>query len=360
MAEELILSVVLATYNRAETLRETLRHLAEQELGASLYEVIVIDDGSPDHTQQVVEEVRSGLPYELIYLRHENSGAGYSQNRGIREARAPLLLFMADDIFMSPAALATHVREHEENPEPGVAVLGCVLQDPQPGQSVFMQTWDPFRFQDQKVIRELPYYMFWANNISCKRDFMLEHGLFREQMGRAGPHSHHDVEAGYRLHKKGGLRILFAAEALGYHHHIVTIEGEIARQYQRGLNWSEFHEQCPEPELSVRYHYLDWSTLGDHWRALTGPNRRYLFPADRNPVSLVVRHLMRLVLFNNITVPLVWLPLFERAETNPRVAKIMRRQMYRGVFYHSSLRGYKDAKRKYGAPGPGRTAKTVK
>jgi hypothetical protein len=180
---------------------------------------------------------------------------------------------------------------------------------------------------------------------------MLEHGMFREQMGRAGPHVHHDIEAGYRLHK-AGLRILYGEQALGYHYHVVTVEGEIARQYQRGLNWGEFKELVPEPELTVWYHFLDWTTLADHWRALTGPNRRHLFPADRNVVVLGLRHLVRLVAFNNVTVPRFWLPLFARAETSPLLARCMRRQMYHGVFFRSIFKGYRDGKRKFTAPRP--------
>lgn len=346
MNEQLKLSVILATYNRAETLQETLRHLEEQELDPRQYEVIVIDDGSADHTGDVVAGVLPDVPYDLTYLHHENRGAGYTQNRGIRQARAPLILLLADDILMSPGALSSHVREHEENPQIEIAVLGCVMQSPKLNHSVFMRTWDPFRFKEKGGIRELPYYMFWACNISCKRDFMLKHGMFREEMGRAGPHSHHDVEAGYRLHKSG-LRILYSESALGYHHHIVTVEGELARQYQRGLNWGEFKQLVPEPEISVFYHYLDWSTLADHWSALTGPSRRNLFPADRNVAVLGLRHIVRLIAFNELTVQCIWLPLFNLAEENPRIAKFMRPQMYRGVFYHSSLKGYRSGKRQF-------------
>ena len=58
MAENLKLSVVLATYNRAETLRETIHCLSDQDLEPDSYEVIVIDDGSSDHTRQVVPDGR--------------------------------------------------------------------------------------------------------------------------------------------------------------------------------------------------------------------------------------------------------------------------------------------------------------
>jgi glycosyltransferase involved in cell wall biosynthesis len=96
------LSVVLATYNRAETVRRTLDHLAKQDLDPRAFEVIAIDDGSPDHTERVIAEIKAQVPFELSYMRHENRGPGFTQNRGIRVARAPICP-MADDIFSRPA-----------------------------------------------------------------------------------------------------------------------------------------------------------------------------------------------------------------------------------------------------------------
>src|SRR5437868_15370592 len=91
------LSVVMATYNRAATIYETLQHLADQDIAPSEYEVIVIDDGSSDNTREVVESAQAWAPFKLTYLHHSNRGPGYTQNRGIALAAAPVLLLMADD-----------------------------------------------------------------------------------------------------------------------------------------------------------------------------------------------------------------------------------------------------------------------
>jgi len=51
---KLQLSVVLSTYNRADTLAKTLDYLTRKELAPSMFEVVVVDDGFPDHTRKTV------------------------------------------------------------------------------------------------------------------------------------------------------------------------------------------------------------------------------------------------------------------------------------------------------------------
>lgn len=349
MSGVLKLSVVFATFERAETLRDTLRHLADQSLDPAEYEVIVADDGSKDHTRAVVEEMRPQLPFALTYLHHSNHGPGYTQNRGIEVARAPVFLLIADDIFMSRDALKAHLSMHEKNPEPEVAVLGKVVQPPQLGDSVFIRTWDPFRYSDFDGVAELPYFRFWACNISAKRDFVMRVGGFREHRGRAGYAAHEDTELGYRL-KKGGLRILYCPQALGFHNHVVTLKHASARSHHQGVNFGEFIAYVPEPEITVVYHVFNWTTLGDHLRCWFGPHRKYLAPADRNPFLLLARYAVRGLVFNRLTVPLFWERLADQAERSPRIARLMRASFYRGIIAYYFFRGVEDGNRRFGVP----------
>lgn len=344
------ISVVMATYNRAETIRETLRCLDAQTLAPGEYEVLVIDDGSPDHTLQVLDEAKGWVRFPLTVMTHANAGPGYTQNRGIREARAPVVLLIADDIFLAPGALAAHLAVHQTHPEPQAASLGVVRQSPQLTQSVFLRTWDPFRFSSFDGLQELPYYLFWACNVSFKRDFMLAHGMFRDQRGRAGAAAHEDAELGYRLHLHG-LQLYLAQEGTGYHYHIENLPGAMKRAYQRGLNFGEFHAHVPTPEIVVRYHVLNRRTLADHFRAVFGPRRRYLIGADRNPLLLAARYLMRTATFNRLTLPLLWVPLLEAAEHRAWAARLVHRNLYRGVISWHFFKGVRDADALYTAPG---------
>jgi glycosyltransferase involved in cell wall biosynthesis len=344
MSDSLELSVVMATYNRAETLKETIRHLSEQDLDPASFEVIVIDDGSPDNTREVVEAWMRDARFRLRYLHHSNHGPGYSQNRGLEVAEAPLVLLMADDILMSPGALSAHLAMHEAYPKLEVAVLGQVVQPPHLDKSVFLRIWDPFCFRDMRGLKELPYYRFWACNISAKRNFLIQNGMFLERRGRGGAASHEDAALGYRL-SRAGLRILYCPEALAHHHHVVSLETACRRAYEQGVNFPDFRAYVGQPEIAVAYHVLGGSTLGDHFRTWFGPRRRYLLGGDRNPPALIVHYALRLALFNSFTLRFLWMPLVAWAEIEPAVARHMRPVFYRGIIACNFFKGCREAEK---------------
>jgi len=330
------ISVVIATYNRSDTIPITLEHLATQSLSASEFEVVVVDDGSTDDTGQSIRRLQAGLPYELVYLRHANRGISYTQNRGIRAARAPIICLIADDIHFAPHALQAHLEDHQQNPEPHAAILGKVVQSPKLTQSVFLRIWDPFRFRELENQRELSFKYFFACNISFKKKFVLENGMFDETLVEQGAYAHEDIELGYRLCKKG-LRILYNKNALAYHHHAVTFERAMQTAYQKGLNWPEFRRLVDTPELTVRYHVLQPPFLKDYVRVFRKGNG--LVGLDSNPFLLAICQLGRVIMFNVLTVPFFWLPIMKKAETSPLIARCMHRLFYRCVISHYFHKG---------------------
>lgn len=345
------LSVVLATFNRADVVRETLDCLAHQTLAPRDYEVIVVDDGSSDGTAAAVEAFKAGCPFSLTYLHHPNRGPGYTQNRGIRLARAPIILLMADDIFLEPGALAAHLNSHARHPEQHTAILGRVLQSPRLTQSVFLAKWDPFRLGGIADDQPLPYHMFWACNVSVKREFMLSHGMFLDERGRAGAASHEDVELGYRLHRRG-LQLYFARDALGHHYHVETLDGTVRRSYQRGLNWQDFRRRVPEPEIDIRYRVYTFTSLLNQWRRIRRDHAGQLLEGDDSLPRLLFLKVARGLLFNRVTVPGWWMPLFAAAERMPWIAAGLRENMYRGVMVFYFLKGCRDGEHPQGLGGP--------
>lgn len=93
-----LVSVVVPTYNRHETLRNALRSLRHQETDDELpFEIVVIDNASTEATKAVVAELAEGSPVDVRYVREEKEGYSQALNRGVREARGTWLAFFDDD-----------------------------------------------------------------------------------------------------------------------------------------------------------------------------------------------------------------------------------------------------------------------
>ncbi len=98
------ITVILCTYNRAETLSKALQSVAFSELPKSLeWEVLVVDNNSRDQTHDVVEGFCRQYPGRFRYLFEPQQGKSHALNSGIREARGDVLAFMDDDVTVEPA-----------------------------------------------------------------------------------------------------------------------------------------------------------------------------------------------------------------------------------------------------------------
>lgn len=120
-------SVVIPAYNAAHTIERCLNGVAVQgELGV---EVVVVDDGSTDHTAEVVEVwAGQNSPTEVILVRQENKGLGAARNAGVQASTRPWICFLDADDYWLPGYLA--------------AVKGSILSNPQ-------STWWSFPVWEQ-------------------------------------------------------------------------------------------------------------------------------------------------------------------------------------------------------------------
>jgi len=107
------LSVVIPVYNRAVYLDNCLNSLFASDYKE--FEVIVVDDGSDDHSIDVADK------YEVRIFRHEeNKGAGAARNTGSKEAKGEILVFIDSDTTIYPDTLGKIKTDFDDNPEIGV------------------------------------------------------------------------------------------------------------------------------------------------------------------------------------------------------------------------------------------------
>ena len=92
-------SVVVTTYNRCESLWDTLRALINQQLSDEIgLEIIVVDNNSKDQTRTIVEEIALNSPRPVRYLLETIQGKTHALNKGIHSASGNIIAFCDDDI----------------------------------------------------------------------------------------------------------------------------------------------------------------------------------------------------------------------------------------------------------------------
>ena len=92
-------TVLIATYNRAALLDETLTFLARMQVSPTLrWDAIVVDNNSSDDTRHVVERHIADFPVRLRYLFEERQGRSSALNAGILTAEGRVLAFTDDDV----------------------------------------------------------------------------------------------------------------------------------------------------------------------------------------------------------------------------------------------------------------------
>ena len=94
------ISVVVATFNRRESLQRLLESLASQTLSPAHFEVLVVSDGATDGTVELVRELKAHRP-NLTLLDLQSRGPGAARNAGARLARGRFLAFTDDDCIAS-------------------------------------------------------------------------------------------------------------------------------------------------------------------------------------------------------------------------------------------------------------------
>lgn len=249
------LSVVLPTYNRLGQLKQVLAGLEAQTFPLEQFEVIVVSDGSPDGTNDYLKQVET--PLQLNPVFQENQGVAVARNRGIREARADIILFIDDDVVPTPTLIEEHLSKHTAN---NICVLGPMLSPPEfemkpwvdwEQKMLMKQYEDMLEGKWQPTARQ-----FYTGNTSLRREYLVAAGGFDPAFRRA-----EDVELAYRLDGMG-LEFVFNYDAVGYHYAQRSFQSWLAIPYAYGRNdvifcnekeqtwllptiWREFHGRHP-------------------------------------------------------------------------------------------------------------------
>jgi len=242
-----MISVVIPTRNRADLLSATIHSLLSQTLEKNLFEILVIDNGSTDHTAEVVCEFSNKLP-NLRYIYAEKPGLHVGRHQGLKEAKGDVLVFADDDIEATSTWLESYYHLFAD---PQVAMAGgnnfpLFLQSPPDWLTTLWKQPLPEGGQALPALsilelegkaREFTPYLVWGCNFAVRKPVLKDAGGFHpDGMPKELIRFRGDGETYVSRHvEKSGLKCMFHPDASV--HHKVTPE-RMTHDYfrQRGFN----------------------------------------------------------------------------------------------------------------------------
>jgi glycosyltransferase involved in cell wall biosynthesis len=207
------ISVIIPTYNRKDSLLRSLDSLSQQTFPMELLEVIIVDDGSTDDTQTIASQQ---YPFALRYLHQKNQGATEARNYGARTSQSEILVFIDDDITISPQTLDAFVETICKRTK--ILAMGTIIKRSNDSASVYTPV--ALTMADHSLIArddvELHFIDCNTELLVCKRYDFLDIGMFQDPTGGRGWPNWDDVDFGYRAHLKG-FRIIGTSKAIAEH-----------------------------------------------------------------------------------------------------------------------------------------------
>lgn len=181
----MLLSLILPVYNVEAYLKNCLESCLRQDLPTSEYEIIVVVDGSPDHSLDVAKEIQR-RNHNIRIIQRENGGLSAARNTGLSEAQGEYVWFIDSDDYIQENVLGDIVRVLQKEK------LDCLWLNWQDvdEKGMIIPIFAPHCFHESRFVMSGKDFMsevlsnyLYAWSFVYRRSFLLEHSLsFSEGM----------------------------------------------------------------------------------------------------------------------------------------------------------------------------------
>jgi glycosyltransferase involved in cell wall biosynthesis len=165
MTDKPFFSVIIPTYNRAKFIGLTIHSLLQQDFKD--FELIVVDDGSTDNTEEIVSEIKDD---RLTYFKKKNAERAAARNFGAQHARGRYINFFDSDDLAYPHHLSTASIFINMNVDVEIFHLGYDIKS---ASGVLMKKVDQVKDINQHIIT--------GNFLSCNGVFIRHDVILRNQ-----------------------------------------------------------------------------------------------------------------------------------------------------------------------------------
>jgi glycosyltransferase involved in cell wall biosynthesis len=334
------ISVIIPTYNRKALLRETLHSLAQQTYPCDRYEVILIDDGSTDGTEEIAAEA---FPFTLRYFWQSNQGDAEARNFGARKSQAEFLVFLDDDILVEPGYIAYLIQSHEMSQKKIVVGIWNLWHAEKTSlsrtlNSLFASGADhpqslPSDFSTEThTTTDLQFRDVYSNNMSLRREAYFKIGMM-EGLGFPGSSMWCDLDFTYRAYRQG-FEFRRSNKAICWHrdHAIFNLDDYKKRMRTAAYRAVILFQKYPELPAYLSMFYdktpICWS---------------------QDPPRLIARKLARFITSSRLT---LW-SMEQTADVLERLfpASILLPSLYRYIVGSYIFQGYREGLREFRLAG---------
>jgi GT2 family glycosyltransferase len=232
--DKILFSVVVPTYGRAHLLSECLAALAKQDYPKDRWEVLVVDDGSPNPPQEVVQSFRESMDVDLLIKNH--AGPAAARNHGAARARGEYIAFTDDDCAPAPDWLSALEARFKTNPRSAIG-----------GKSLNNKPANLYSTASQLLIDYLyAYYnedpdhavFLTSNNLAVPTAVFHEVGGFDTGFVKAAAEDRELCDRWIA----SGYPLIYAPEVIVGHNHELSLRTFCRQHFNYGTGAFRFHQ----------------------------------------------------------------------------------------------------------------------
>ncbi|MFL0492462.1 MULTISPECIES: glycosyltransferase family 2 protein [unclassified Bacillus (in: firmicutes)] len=113
MEQTQLVSVIIPLYNAEKYIEETMESILNQTY--KNIEIVVVDDGSKDHSASIVKNIEKKYPEQIKYILQENQGVSVARNTGIENASGEYISFLDSDDLWHPTKIEKQMESMHKN-----------------------------------------------------------------------------------------------------------------------------------------------------------------------------------------------------------------------------------------------------
>ena len=267
MTADIEVSIIIPSFNSLDKLPSALRAIENLNFPTNNFELIIVDDGSTDGTQDYIASYIENTRISVTYIYQENAGPAAARNTGIRRALGEFLLFLDSDSYVDSDILV-HFLGHF--PQPGLGgVGGDVIPDYLNIITEFLDavgTWRPGEDSSGRVT-----YLVTANAFFLKQA-VVEAGYFDEGFRIPGGE---EPELCFRM-RKIGYHFLFEKRSKVIHTHQNNLKALIGMSLNHGKGKAIMLTKWPNSGSILKFWRVALGNNSFKWIRAIGLRKRLI------------------------------------------------------------------------------------